>query len=189
MSDGPHRSLPMRRSWKRVAECADNRAFDAIEIQQAIGAALEQDCRGEMSRDFLDRMSRICRDEENSLFKGQARPKLEALRPEAGPGIGHVILDHAIRLAANGTAAGEIPMEATKRGLIDRGARCARQVDEHYCRKSTQARAYKVRERVEQGLKGSHLDSVARRVLNGEPGKSSRQPTRKQGLDDGVKLG
>ena len=188
MSDGPHRSLPMRRGWKRVAECADNRAFDAGEIAQAIGAALEQDCKGEMSRDFIDRLSRVCHEEESSLFKGQVRPKLEALRLEAGAGIGHVILDHAIRLAANGRAAGEIPMEAAKCGLIDRGGRCARQVDEHYCRKSTQARAYKVRERVEQGLKGSHIDSVARRVLNGESGKSTRQPARKRRLDDGVKL-
>jgi len=28
MSDGPHRSLEMRKGWKRVAESADNRAFE-----------------------------------------------------------------------------------------------------------------------------------------------------------------
>ena len=30
MSDGPHKSLDMRRGWKRVAECGDNVGDDAM---------------------------------------------------------------------------------------------------------------------------------------------------------------
>ncbi len=178
----------MRRGWKRVAEWADNRAFDANEITNAIGVALEQDCRGEMSPEFLSSLNRVCHDQDSSLFRDQARPVLEALRAEAGPGIGRVALDYAIQLAAGGKRAGEIPMEAVKSALIDHAARCARQVEEHYYRKSTQPHAYRVRDRVEQGIKGAQMDSVARRVLSPEPGKSARQSLKKQGLDDGVSL-
>ncbi len=32
MSDGPHRSLPMRPGWKRVAERAYNPNFDPVQI-------------------------------------------------------------------------------------------------------------------------------------------------------------
>jgi hypothetical protein len=49
MSDGPHRSLPMRRGWKRVAERGDKRAYASEEVSEAIIVALEQDCRQEMS--------------------------------------------------------------------------------------------------------------------------------------------
>lgn len=44
MSDGPHKSLPMRRAWRRLAEYADNRNF-------------ERDCRGEVGCSFLDERS------------------------------------------------------------------------------------------------------------------------------------
>jgi hypothetical protein len=52
MSDGPHRSLPMRLGWKRVAECGDNRAFVSEEVSEAIVPALEQDCHAEMAEPF-----------------------------------------------------------------------------------------------------------------------------------------
>ena len=68
MSDGPHRSLPMRRPWKTVAECADNAAFEVDEIREAIVPALEQDCRREMRREFLDGLCRVVRS-GGSLFK------------------------------------------------------------------------------------------------------------------------
>ena len=43
MSDGPHRSGPDARAWKRVARCADNPAFEVEEIRNVIVLALEQD--------------------------------------------------------------------------------------------------------------------------------------------------
>ena len=43
MSDGPHRSLPMRQGWKRVAERGANDNFTTEQIAAAIVPALEQD--------------------------------------------------------------------------------------------------------------------------------------------------
>ena len=41
MSDGPHRSLPMRRGWKHVAERGDKPAFTTEDIAEAIVPALD----------------------------------------------------------------------------------------------------------------------------------------------------
>ena len=187
MSDGPHRSLPMRRGWKRLAEYADNQTFERDEIRDAVVPALERDCRGEISRDFLDALCRACDDHQNSLFKNDTRP-LESLRPVAGSGIGRVVLDYAIQAAARGDAGASISEKAMTQALADRAARGARQVEEHYYRKSTKTRASKVRERIEQGVSGADIGGLARKVLKAESGKSTGEPAKRQGLDDGVKL-
>jgi len=36
MSDGPHRTLPMRRGWKRLAKRADKSAFNAEDVKDAV---------------------------------------------------------------------------------------------------------------------------------------------------------
>src|SRR5260370_42526090 len=91
MSDGPHRSLPMRPGWRRVAESADNQAFESDEIRDAIAPALEQDCRGEMTPEFISSLKKACANEAASLFKDSLGASLESLRNEAGSGMGSLI--------------------------------------------------------------------------------------------------
>ena len=86
MSDGPHRSLPMRRRWQLVAERADKRSYTVAEITDALVPALEQDCRDEMSPEFIAGLRRVA--EEPSLFSDGAAARLESLRSLAGSGIG-----------------------------------------------------------------------------------------------------
>src|SRR5689334_18288547 len=129
MSDGPHRSLPMRRGWQRVAESAANEAFGSDEIRDAIAPALEQDCRGEMPREFIDRFQDVCADQASSLFRDGLAASLEALRKDAGPGLGRTVLDYAIKAASNGGNTGDLPEKALKDALIDRGARGIWQVE------------------------------------------------------------
>ena len=94
----------MRRPWKTVAECADNAAFEVEEICEFILPALENDCRREMRREFLDDLRKVCADQEASLFKTNMRPVLEGLRRTANVGMERLVLDHAIHVAANGTS-------------------------------------------------------------------------------------
>jgi hypothetical protein len=188
MSDGPHRSLPMRRPWKTVAECADTPAFEVDEIREVILPALEQDCRREMRRAFLDDLCRACSDQEGSLFKSDVRPSLEALRRDAGSGMERLVLDHAMQVASNGNTGLDIAEKGMTQALKDRGTRGTRQVEEHYLRKSTEWRAHNVRGRMEQALNGADMASVARRVLQGKEQKDAARPRKRQGLDDGVKL-
>ena len=96
MSDGPHRSLPMRPSWRKVGERCDKRAYTAEEISHP---ALERDCRDDMPPEFLRGVRRIV--EEPSLFPNDAAQRLETLRPQAGAGIARSFLDNVGPLSSS----------------------------------------------------------------------------------------
>ncbi|OPY85684.1 MAG: hypothetical protein A4E65_00080 [Syntrophorhabdus sp. PtaU1.Bin153] len=188
MSDGPHRSLPMRRGWKRVAECADNQVFEREEVGDAIIRALEKDWKEEVSPEFMSNLWRVCSDQEGCLFKDDVRPRLEALRGTAGCGIGRIVLDLAIERCPSGTAGLDFRLKTITDALTDRMARCARQVEEHYCRKSTEPHANRVRERIEQATDRAAMEGLARRILKPEPARLDHPPLKREGLDDGVRL-
>lgn len=187
MSDGPHRSLPMRKAWKRVAERGDKRAFASEEVSDAIVVALEQDCRQEMPAPFLDAAWRIFADPEPSLFMVQIAQQLEALRQVAGSGLGRVVLEEAILVAERGKSGRDGLVEALTNALTDRAAKGARQIEEHYCRESSTPRAQHVRARIEEAIGGAGVDGLARRILQVES-TPRPQVTMRKGLDDGVRF-
>ena len=189
MSDGPHRSLAMRRGWKRVAERGDKSAFAADEISRAIIPALEQDCRKEMQPGFIDRVYKAFRDHESSLFKDGLSQQFDGLRGVAGSGIGRVVLDHSILVAERGGTGRRGMEDALKNALNDRAAKGARQVEEHYFRESSSPRAQRVRERIEEGIRGADIGGLARKILGVDRSSPAVRPSlRQEGLDDGVKL-
>src|SRR5688500_5339246 len=53
MSDGPHRSLPMRRWWKQAAMRAERSAFDVDECAAAIEMALARELGEELRPSFV----------------------------------------------------------------------------------------------------------------------------------------
>jgi len=187
MSDGPHRSLPMRRPWKSVAECADNVAFEIDEVREVILPALENDCRREVRREFLDSLCGLCVDQEAMLFKSDMRPPLEGLRRTANMGLERQILDYAIHVAASGSSGHGVAERALALALKDRGASGIKQVEEHYLRKSSAKRAHNVRDRMEKAVSGADIDRVACGLVNGKQ-HAAPKPSKRQGLDDGVKL-
>ncbi len=188
MSDGPHKSLPMPPAWKRVAERADNGAFESDEISKALIPALEHDCRSEMSPELVDGVRSIIHDQDASLFKSDVRPQLEALRTDAGCGIGHSLLDNLIQLSPEGFADFNGLARAMADALADRAERRSRQVEEHYHRKSTAARAQNTRERMAQSIAGSPIDALAREIFKLDRPSAPRSTLRQQGLEDGVKI-
>jgi hypothetical protein len=187
MSDGPHRSLNMTRAWKRVAERSDKRAFSCAEVSESLVAALEKDCLREITPGFLDTAWRIFSDPEPSLFITKISEKLETLRRQAGSGIGHSVLDQAILGAERGKTGRDGLVEAMKNALVDRAAKGKRQIEEHYCRESSNPRADHVRTRMEEAITGAALDGLARKLLKVEQAME-KHSTLKQGLDDGVSL-
>jgi hypothetical protein len=178
----------MRPGWKRVAECGDKAAYDNEEVSSAIVSALQRDCRTEMIEGRIDGIYRAFCDQETALFKDQIMPRLESLRETAGSGIGRVVLDHAIKVAARGGTGKDGMVQALTNALHDHAARGARQVEEHYYRKSNKPRAKKVRARIEQGISGADVKRLARQILGIDSRPSKRSTFRKKGLDDGVKL-
>jgi hypothetical protein len=188
MSDGPHKSLPMRPRWKNVAECGDNHSFASEEISRAIIPALEQDCSSEISPGLLNSIRNLFLEQDTSLFKHSITPQLDALRSTAGCGMGRALLDHAIQTAEKGGTGIEGLVKATTNALVDRAARGARQVEEHYCRKSSSTRAQRVRNRIEQGVNSAPIGGLARQVLKLDSRPFSARSLKQKGLDDGVKL-
>ena len=71
MSDGPHRSLNMRRGWKQLAKCADNIAFSTEEIRNALSSALADDWREEVPGDICQQLQTILNKGQGFLFSGK----------------------------------------------------------------------------------------------------------------------
>jgi hypothetical protein len=186
MSDGPHRSLPMRRRWQVVAERADKRSYTVEEITDALVPALEQDCRTEMSPEFIARLLRVA--EEPSLFTDVATARFESLRPLAGSGIARSVLDNVAPLSATDLKGWSLICESVKAAVNDRANKGVRQVEEHYLRKESAPRANNVRGRIESGIAGTDLDALVARVLSADPAGAPRAPAKQTGLDDGVIL-
>ncbi|WP_137104626.1 hypothetical protein [Azospirillum argentinense] len=187
MSDGPHRSLPMRPSWKLLAKIADNTIFAPEEVCNTIVPALMQDWRADISAALLSRVRHVFEDEQGSLFKDQKIAQLEALgRLTAGHGLGRTFLDCAIEALTHTGSTPEALLDAVRNALLDRAWRGARQVEEHYYRKSNEPRALNVRSRINDGIKDAPLDAFARQLLNLDPVPAWCPPVKQQGLDDGV---
>jgi hypothetical protein len=187
MSDGPHKSLPMRSAWKRAAEFSDVQAYTPKEVGDAIVPALDQDCRVEINPEFLRAFVGMYHSE--SLFPRHFESDLEGLIGKANSSLERAVIDNAILLAANGRIAAEAAVEALSNALTDRAARGARQVEEHYLRKSTRPRALNVRARFESGIAliGSKIVELARKALSFGKGGAVRLE-KQQGLEDGVSL-
>ncbi len=189
MSDGPHRSLNMRRGWKQLAERADKKAFAPQEICDAIPMALEQDWRAEVPRRLLRQVRATLEDDQSSFFEDQRPKTLEVLRGNtAGSSLATMFLDCAIQEAAGGKAGDQVTRDAVRGALMDRTARGIRQVEEHYYRESTQNRAMNVRERLESGVAQTNIPAIVDRVTGTDKSASPRMPVKQTGLDDGVQL-
>ncbi len=189
MSDGPHRSLPMRRPWQRVAERADKRSFTPEEISRALEPALAQDCRDELRPDFLSSLRRVA--EEPSLFRETVAAGIQAMQAQAGAGLERAVVDRVSFLTALSPADIDgiaLMKEAVKGALQNAANQRARQVEEHYLREASLPRAANVRDRLEAATGCTDFASLAERVLGIEPQGSSKAPLRHTGLDDGVRL-
>ena len=189
MSDGPHSSLDMRRGWKRLAESAANKAFAPEEVCDALPKALEQDWRAEVAESLHRQIGTILGDRQNSLFGDQRMEQLEALRSStAGFPLGGVFLDCAIQAAARGRTGDRAFVEAAYGALLDRATRGARQVEEHYRRKSTTNRATHVRERIDSGITQTDFTALAGYLVGTDKAAQPRMPAKKTSLDDGVQI-
>jgi hypothetical protein len=188
MSDGPHRSLPMRPAWRRVAERADNHAFSLSEVASAIGPAVEHDWRADVRPEFVRDIRAALEDRQQSLFKGSPSPQLESLRQRAASSMERAVLENVCALSDSDHNAVESLIDATKAVLQSRGARGARQVEEHYLRRVKAPRANQVRNRLEDAMASSDFTELSARLLTIDVRRSPPAPIKQNGLDDGVRL-
>ena len=188
MSDGPHRSLPMRAGWKRAAEWASRPVYSGAEVTEAICRAVEQDWRAEIPDACVRKLSEVLGDRQLSLLNDSRAAQFAAIRRSLkGSGsLGGVLLDCAEEAAASGKFGDDALRKAVENALSDRMLRSARQVEEH-CHRNSTARGLNIRDRLAESITGASLDSVVNRVLRvGD--RSAERLKKQQGLDDGVPL-
>ena len=189
MSDGPHRSLPMSRAWKRFTECVNNDAFSDEEARDAIVAALEQDWRKENMEGLVRKVYEVLSDGQANLFYEQRAECLKLLQREAASSpLQHVFLDCVDKAIAAGHSGNDSLIEEACQTLSDLAMRGTRQVEEHCLRSSKGRPATDVRRRIEGAIKGLDFAAPARRLLGIDRNESPPTPAKKTGLDDGVRL-
>ena len=187
MSDGPHRSLPMKPKWRIVAERAYNCAFELDEISTAIMPALVKDCHDEMSPHFIDSLRVLCEQQQPLLFRDALSARLEALRQEAGTGMGRRVLEDVMRVSKQEPVSVRTVVNAIERAAAERLAKSNRRVEEHTLRKVTVSRATDVRTRLEQGTAKTSLEGLAQQILIGNDSPIC-STVKRGGIDEGPSI-
>lgn len=189
MSDGPHRSLPMSKAWKTLAERADNKAFDADDVAAALPAAMANDCRAVPSelilllRDVFDPMRPV-------MFFDEAITRLGGLRSQcAGSPLAMKFVECGVAALSAGNLTAESLRSVLLQGFEANAQQRGRQIEEHYHRKCRDPqRAPAVRERLNEAAARANYVQLADSLLgNSRPGVNA--PAKQTGLDDGVRIG
>ncbi|GEM_PF-1300774 len=186
MSDGPHRSLPMRPWWRGVAKRGDNCSYAPNEVRDAFGLALQRDCVEELSPAFLKRLRSL--DMEPVLFNASQSPQIEILAGVAKSRFEHLVLDNVALLSKDDIAGTDFIQRAVADAAQHQAGRYALQIEEHCQRAASVGRALKIRARLGEAVERIDFNGIARRVLQHDQPRVSKRIPKKTGLDDGVSL-
>jgi hypothetical protein len=187
MSDGPHRSLPMRKGWKKLAERGDGVLHTAEQVRDALPLALADDWREERCDDFVRHVKDVLLRDQDTLFKPTKDETADALKklPGAGYPMRRILVDALAQAIDDGHTGERAMVKGVADALAIRCGAGARQVEEHYLRVSNERRAADVRTRIEEGASQSDFDTMARQFCKLE---KASPPNKYDGLDEGVPI-
>jgi hypothetical protein len=185
MSDGPHRSLPLRRHWQDFAQSAAQAAFGAEEVCARLPQAVTRDVLDAPIREVQAIMS------EASLFPEIRVDQLEALRGSCrGSEPAYRLIDCAIDAVRSGLA-GDAGAQAALAHAIDDTVRSAfLSIEEHWHRNASAGSARFTRTRIDEARRQFDGGALARELLapGKLPGRRSLTPPRHTGIDEGPRL-
>jgi hypothetical protein len=189
MSDGPHRSLPMRLAWKKVAERADMASCPQAQVEEAVCPALAADWHGEIPDKLLPELrAALCVEATGVLFPDQTERDLDTLRSKATSPLAGLVIDYTRQAVTEGLR-GEAALNFAVSSALQERALCGlRQVAEHYHRKVGFERTENVAGRLGAALGAASIDRLARDLMGGQPSPMSRAPAKRDGIDEGVPL-
>lgn len=195
MSDGPYKSLPMRKPWKEAAERAHKPAFSPKEVADAVADAIVRDIRRDIGGNFIEHLQdALSISDQGSLFADSRVSELEAIRGSSTTnGLREGLVEHTLVAVHQGMSSEQALNDGLRRVAIEHGAAGARQVEEHYLRDATTKKEYsksaEVRARLNESLKSDRLTHVASEVLGGVPNSRAASGLAKQAsIDDGPSL-
>ncbi|WP_156917476.1 hypothetical protein [Salinarimonas rosea] len=186
MSDGPHRSLPMKRHWRDLAERAAKAAYAADEVREAVPLALRKDAR----KLPLEQLRAIFGGgDQASLFPNERIEQLEAARQGCrGSGLGNAIIDAGIEAVRDGHFGDAAYGKALANAFADYTRSEFRSVEEHYLREAGAKSARFVRSRLDAARSQCDFGALASEFLApARPARSLRLP-KQTGLDEGPPL-
>ncbi len=190
MSDGPHKTLPMRRWWKETARVADNAAYAVEALADQAAAALFAEFRHEIGVVGLDALREVVgADGQARLFAETAVDELQQMRSALAdtPLLGDLV-DYARMALLDGQRGEDALIAALANALQERYGSTALQIEEHYLREAPQSRATHLRTRLEAPEIGRAIGDLARRLVSGDMPAQSSLVRREDGLDDGPEM-
>ena len=189
MSDGPHRSLRMRKVWKELAKRGDQLTYDAEQVGEAASHALASDFRNEVSAPLVSALKDVFTGRDNSLGLREIalRQLDDAKALAAGSVFGMNAVAWSIQLVHEGRLDKEALYEAVGLAAKERGFANTRSVEEHYLRESNQRRADGVAARLQNAISGLSESKLGSLLVDPQPA-AQRGPRKKTDVNDGVPL-
>lgn len=189
MSDGPYRSLPMSRAWKRLAKFAENLNFSHEQMAGAAVEALETSFRKDVPAALVTGLFNVFLEPQADLFGSDRAQHIQALSDlAAGHVIGRLLIDHAVSVVLEGRTGQAGLVEAAQRTFLDYGARATRQIEEIYTREAPPELVRQVRDRVWRALSDADRHTLGMVLFGLRPLVARTQVRKQTGLEDGVPL-
>jgi len=189
MSDGPHRSLPMRKAWKDLAKCAEQPTYAPEQVCEAALRALSGDWKKEISAKLIVLLKKVFLGHDNSLgFQKIALDQLGAAKSlAAGSVMGTNLVGWCIELVQGGRMNLQAFYDAVRFTIQERAFAGARQVEEHYLRKADLEQSIGVKARIEEAISGLSEKMLGEDLVDSQP-PSGRTVRKRKDIDDGVPL-
>lgn len=188
MSDGPHRTLQMRRPWKKLTECADRAAYSDSDVVQLLLPALSADWNAEVRASTLSSViEALERSKGPALFEDQCVRDLEAVRVGVKSPLEALLVEAALDAAHEGRCGQDAVLFTVEVALEERALRGARQVEEHWLRNAPDRRARHMRERLETAISQASIGELAKSICGVGP-RPAMHVRKRDGLEDGVPM-
>lgn len=190
MSDGPHRTLNMRKPWKVLAERADGAAYSHAEVVACVAPAVSSDWNNEVASDYLKEIGQFlgC-GAQSHLFEKDAA-EIDRLRGKASSPMEANLADYAKDVCTSSLRGDEALRHVVNKTMRECAVRRTLQAQEHYLRKSSLMRAAHMKGRMQDAVITAStgiFSAMAQSVVTGAR-MSIRPPARREGLDDGPSL-
>ncbi|KQV41236.1 hypothetical protein [Rhizobium sp. Root1204] len=193
MSDGPHKSLPLRPRYRKLAEWASKPAFAITQLCEAAEAALLRDATIELAPAMRQFMSIVDGNDLFSRLPDLVQGQLSQLRDD--PAI-QPLAASAIECAQMAVHAGlngrDAVREAVATALTERLSANSRSSEEHYLVKEGRGASLDIRVRLAQTVDAMDANGSFSRMALSIIGDTSatvlRAPSVHDGLDEGVPL-
>ena len=186
MSDGPWKSLPLRKHWKQFAKRLESTAFSPEEVAEALDYALLREAR-ELPLKAIERI--LVPNGQGTLFASDLDRAIPLLRQEdPGSKTVQTFLDYLSQQDASASSGRDMVKSAAADLLHESIRDHGRSIREHYLRK-TWFPWRRVSGRFDQAFRDVDVRGLASKIVHdsGSPAPH-RSPVKRDGLDEGPEL-